>query len=58
MTKAPITVFGGTGFLGTRIVRELFEAGHRVRIAARHPRLPDWAEPGDPLEPLVTDVRR
>ncbi|MCE8052448.1 complex I NDUFA9 subunit family protein [Halomonas desiderata] len=57
MTKAPITVFGGTGFLGTRIVRELFEAGHRVRIAARHPRLPDWAEPGDPLEPLVTDVR-
>ena len=32
-----ITVFGGTGFLGSRIVERLLAAGHRVRIAARHP---------------------
>ncbi|UOA21321.1 NAD(P)H azoreductase (plasmid) [Sulfitobacter indolifex] len=32
-----ITVFGGTGFLGSRVVRHLLRDGHRVRIAARHP---------------------
>lgn len=31
------TVFGGTGFLGSRVVRHLLEAGHRVRVAARDP---------------------
>src|SRR4029077_10705407 len=31
------TVFGGTGFLGRRVVRRLLEAGFAVRIAARHP---------------------
>src|SRR5437899_2296270 len=31
------TVFGGTGFLGRRVVRRLREAGFAVRIAARHP---------------------
>jgi NADH dehydrogenase len=30
------TVFGGTGFLGQRIVQRLSEAGHSVRVAARH----------------------
>lgn len=57
MTKAPITVFGGTGFLGRHVVQELFDAGHAVRIAARRPALPEWAEPGDPLEPVSTDIR-
>lgn len=37
MTPRTVTVFGGTGFLGRRIVRHLHEAGHAVRIAARHP---------------------
>lgn len=32
-----ITVFGGTGFLGSRIVMHLLDRGHRVRIAARRP---------------------
>jgi uncharacterized protein YbjT (DUF2867 family) len=32
-----ITVFGGTGFLGRRIVRHLHDAGFAVRIASRHP---------------------
>jgi uncharacterized protein YbjT (DUF2867 family) len=35
----PITVFGGTGFLGRRIVRRLRSRGFPVRIASRHPDL-------------------
>jgi NADH dehydrogenase len=32
-----VTVFGGTGFLGHRIVRHLRSRGFSVRIASRHP---------------------
>jgi NADH dehydrogenase len=32
-----VTVFGGTGFLGRRIVRCLLDSGFAVRIATRHP---------------------
>jgi uncharacterized protein YbjT (DUF2867 family) len=32
-----VTVFGGTGFLGRRIVRHLRDRGFPVRIASRHP---------------------
>jgi NADH dehydrogenase len=32
-----ITVFGGTGFLGRRIVRHLLDHGLQVRTASRHP---------------------
>src|SRR5256714_10083327 len=32
-----VTVFGGTGFLGSRIVRHLRSRGFPVRIASRHP---------------------
>lgn len=56
MSKAPITVFGGTGFLGSRVVRELIDAGHAVRLAARRPMRPPWAEPGDPLELVRADI--
>jgi NADH dehydrogenase len=37
MTPRTITVFGGTGFLGRRIVRHLREQALSVRIASRHP---------------------
>ena len=57
MQEGPTTVFGGTGFLGRAIVRELVEAGRAVRIAARHPRLPDWREPGDRIESVACDIR-
>ncbi|MEO6783200.1 MAG: NAD(P)H-binding protein [Bradyrhizobium sp.] len=32
-----VTVFGGTGFLGRRIVRHLRTHGFSVRTASRHP---------------------
>jgi len=32
-----VTVFGGTGFLGRRVVRQLRARGFPVRIASRHP---------------------
>jgi uncharacterized protein YbjT (DUF2867 family) len=32
-----VTVFGGTGFLGRRIVRHLRDREFPVRIASRHP---------------------
>jgi uncharacterized protein YbjT (DUF2867 family) len=36
-TKRIVTVFGGTGFLGRRIVNRLLERGFTVRAASRHP---------------------
>ena len=32
-----VTVFGGTGFLGRRVVRHIRKHGFSVRIASRHP---------------------
>src|SRR6516165_165942 len=32
-----VTVLGGTGFLGRRIVSHLLGDGYRVRVASRHP---------------------
>jgi uncharacterized protein YbjT (DUF2867 family) len=32
-----VTVFGGTGFVGRRIVRYLSDSGATVRVASRHP---------------------
>lgn len=57
MPEGPTTVFGGTGFLGRAVVRELVEAGRPVRIAARHPSLPDWWEAGDRVEAMACDLR-
>lgn len=37
MAKGLVTVFGGTGFLGHRVVRGLAANGYAVRIAARRP---------------------
>ena len=32
-----VTVFGGAGFVGRRVVRHLCESGATVRVASRHP---------------------
>ncbi len=37
MSNSLVTVFGGTGFLGRHAVRALAKAGHRIRVAVRHP---------------------
>jgi uncharacterized protein YbjT (DUF2867 family) len=37
MTTGVVAVFGGTGFLGRRIVRHLRNRGYSVRTASRHP---------------------
>lgn len=56
MASGPVTVFGGTGFLGSQIVLELVEAGCAVRIVARRPTWPNWAEPDDPLSLVEADI--
>jgi uncharacterized protein YbjT (DUF2867 family) len=40
-----VTVFGGTGFLGRRIVRHLQDKGYSVRITSRHPNPASGAGP-------------
>ncbi|MEP3889223.1 MAG: complex I NDUFA9 subunit family protein [Hellea sp.] len=37
MTKGLITVFGGSGFLGKYVIRELVKKGWRVRVPVRRP---------------------
>lgn len=37
MSERIVTVFGGTGFLGGRVVERLIAHGFAVRIASRHP---------------------
>src|SRR3546814_14833508 len=39
--KAVVTVFGGSGFLGRRVLRRLLESGFAVRVATRHPQPSD-----------------
>ena len=34
-----VTVFGGSGFIGTQIVRALAKRGLRIRVAVRQPHL-------------------
>src|ERR1700746_3028031 len=48
-----VTVFGGTGFLGRRVVQKLCESGATVRIASRHP---GRAE-GDKVKQIAVDAR-
>jgi uncharacterized protein YbjT (DUF2867 family) len=46
------TVFGGTGFVGRRIVRRLHELGTKVRMVSRHP---ERAE-DDGIEQIAVDA--
>jgi uncharacterized protein YbjT (DUF2867 family) len=53
-----ITVFGGTGFLGRRIVRHLLDHGFQVRTASRHPERVGSASRPDPgSETAKADIR-
>ena len=56
MAGAPqtVVVFGGTGFLGRRVVRHLLDHGFAVRVAVRHP---ERAAALFPKSTLLTPVR-
>jgi len=56
---SPVAVFGGTGFLGHRIVRHLLEHGNAVRVISRHPgRTRTIFRSDDPhLEIIRADIR-
>src|SRR6516225_1355614 len=47
-----VTVFGGTGFVGRRVVRQLSDSGATVRVASRHPA----PAAGDNVEQIVADA--
>jgi NADH dehydrogenase len=53
-----VVVFGGTGFLGRRVVRHLRKCGFSVRIASRHPDRGDALfAVGDPqLQSVTADI--
>jgi len=59
MNDRIVTVFGGTGFLGRRVVQHLRKHGFAVRIASRHPdRCHPLFDHDDPqLRPVQADVR-
>lgn len=40
-----VTIFGGSGFVGTQVVQELARAGFRVRVAVRRPDLAGHLRP-------------
>lgn len=50
-----VTVFGGTGFLGRRVVRHLRDKGFSVRIASRHPSSSSCHDPE--VQPIAADIR-
>lgn len=57
-TKRTVTVFGGTGFLGRRIVGRLVEKGFNVRAVSRHPERVSGLFPADArtLEAVRADI--
>ncbi|MGB6396117.1 MAG: complex I NDUFA9 subunit family protein [Bradyrhizobium sp.] len=40
-----VTVFGGSGFLGRNVVRELAKRDYRIRVAVRRPELAGYLQP-------------
>src|ERR1700761_4454681 len=56
MAPRKVTVFGGTGFLGQRVVQCLLERDFSVRIAVRHPERIAALFPAIHLEAIQADV--
>jgi uncharacterized protein YbjT (DUF2867 family) len=57
MNSGPVTVFGGTGFLGSRVVKCLAEKGSTVRVAARNPWRSKDGEQRQNVVSVEADVR-
>ena len=54
------TVVGGSGFIGRYVVQQLAQAGHRVRVALRHPNEAQFLRPlgaVGQVEPVAANVR-
>jgi uncharacterized protein YbjT (DUF2867 family) len=56
MARRKVTVFGGTGFLGQRVVQHLLERDFSVRVAARHPERITALFPDVQLDAILADV--
>jgi nucleoside-diphosphate-sugar epimerase len=56
MARRKVTVFGGTGFLGQRVVQHLLERDFSVRVAARHPERIAALIPDVQLDAILADV--
>ena len=56
MAPRKVTVFGGTGFLGQRVVRHLLERDFSVRVAARHPERIAALIPDVQLDAILADI--
>lgn len=55
-----VTVFGGSGFVGTEVIQELAAAGYHIRVAVRRPDLAGhvrmFGAPGQ-VQPIQANVR-
>ncbi len=56
MADRIVTVFGGTGFLGRRVVRHLRGQSLPVRIASRHPERVLRPSGGSALQSILADI--
>ena len=56
MARRKVTVFGGTGFLGRRVVQRLLERDFSVRVAVRHPERIAALFPALHLDAIQADV--
>ena len=57
MPEGLTTIFGGTGFLGSAMVRVLRERGARVRLAARRPVRAESPAYAESIDTVPADVR-
>lgn len=55
-----VTIFGGSGFIGTQVTQELARRGHRIRVAVRRPDLAGHVRmfgfPGQ-IQPVQANLR-
>ena len=56
MADRIVTVFGGTGFLGRRVVRHLLDQNLSARIASRHPQRVPRASEQTALRSMRADI--